>query len=236
MTQPEAIPEHRKFAGVRAPLPLLPAEAERKLTARQREILDQLESLNLRAGFGDLTMAQLAKCVNCSLRTLYGLAPRKDELVLMIVDRRLHRIGRAAMAAIAPEMNPIEALRAYLHAATTALGPATVSLARELTAVAGAGRLINEHGNYVIAITQKLLDRALEQGLIQPVDTSALALVLGGLGGYFSRPQIIPLIAATPKQAADSITEIILRGLEHEKGRSAIQNDPLAAPTEPVAT
>jgi len=124
----------RTFAGVPAPRPLLPPEAERRLTPRQREILDELEAINLEEGFGDLTMAEIAKRVNCSLRTLYGLAPRKDELVLMIVDRRLHRIGRAAMAAIEPEMDPLQALRAYLHAATTALGPTTESLARELPA------------------------------------------------------------------------------------------------------
>jgi len=66
----------------------------------------------------------------------------------------------------------------------------------------------------VIAVTRRLLDCAREDGLIQQVDTSALSLVLGGLGAFFSRPNIIPQISVAPKEAADSITNIIIRGLE----------------------
>ena len=101
----------RAIARVPAPQPLLAPEVERALSDRQREILDALEALAMQDGFAELTMAQLAARVNCSLRTLYALAPRKDALLLMVIDRRLHRIGRAAMAAIEPEMDALTALR-----------------------------------------------------------------------------------------------------------------------------
>jgi AcrR family transcriptional regulator len=204
----------RPFVGVRRPKPLLPPEAERQLTARQREILDALETLAVQEGFAELTMAQLASRVNCSLRTLYGLAPSKDALLLTVIDRRLHRIGRAAAAAIEPEMDPLTALRAYLRATNVAVGPTTESFARELAAVPGATALANEHANFIIAVTGKLLEGAVKEGLIEPVDTGALSLVLGGLGSYFSRPQVIPRIQASPEETADAILEIILRGLQ----------------------
>ena len=145
--------------------------------------------------------------MTCSLRTLYGLAPSKDELLLTVMDRRLHRIGRAAAAAIEPEMDPLTALRSYLRATNVAVGPTTESFARELAAVPGATRLVNDHGNYIIAVTEKLLDRAVQEGLIESVDTGALSLILGGLGSYFSRPQVIPRIEASPKATADAIME-----------------------------
>jgi AcrR family transcriptional regulator len=201
------------FAGVRAPRPLLPAEAERKLTPRQREILDSLESLAVEQGFAELTMAQLASTVNCSLRTLYGLAKSKEALLLTVVDRRLHRIGRAAASVIDPEMDPLTALRAYLQATNEAVGPTTEAFSRELAAVPGGTRLIREHGNYIIAVTRKLLDRAVEEGAIGEVDTVALSLVLGGLGAFFSRPEILPLVRASPKRTADGIIDVILAGL-----------------------
>ena len=165
-------------------------------------------------GFADLTMAQIASRMNCSLRTLYGLAPRKDALQLMVMDRRLRRIGRQAMSAVTPDLDPLAALRAYLSAATTAVGPTTEDFARTFDAVPGAARLTHEHGNYVIAVTRKLLERAIDAGQIRPVDSGALALVLGGLGGFFARPQVMPLIERSPKDAADSIMDILLRGLE----------------------
>lgn len=203
-----------RLPGVPAPKPLLAAEAERALTPRQREILDALEELAVEDGFAALTMAQLAARVNCSLRTLYGLAPSKDALLLTVIDRRLHRIGRAARAAIRPEMDALSALRAYLEAATLAVGSATEGFARELAAVPGAARLLNAHASYVIAVTRQLLDRARGEGRIRPVDTGALALVLGGLGAFFSRPAVIPKLEGSPKQTSDAIMEILLRGLE----------------------
>ena len=203
----------RVIALVRAPEPLLAPEVERALSDRQREILDALEALAVQDGFAELTMAQLAARVNCSLRTLYALAPRKDALLLMVIDRRLHRIGRAAMAAIEPGMDALTALRAYLEAATTAVAPTTEAFARKLATVPGAEELTRAHANYVTAVTERLLERAVAERQIEPVDTGALALVLGGMGVFFSRPTVLPRLQASPKATSDAILAIVLRGL-----------------------
>ena len=134
--------------------------------------------------------------------------------MLTVLDRRLHRVGRIAMKAIEPHMKPLEALRAYLQAVTIAVAPTTEAFARELAALPGAARLADEHERYIMAVTRSLLDRAVEESQIPPVDTAALAHVLGGLGRELSRPEVIPLIETPPKQAADTIVEIVLRGLE----------------------
>ena len=201
------------IARVRAPRPLLAPEVERALSERQREILDALEALAMQDGFAELTMAQLAARVNCSLRTLYALAPRKDALLLTEIDRRLHRIGRAAMAAIEPDMDALSALRAYLEAATIAVAPTTEAFARQLATVPGAEELTTAHANYVTAVTERLLERAVAERQIEPVDTGALALVLGGMGAFFSRPAVLPRLEASPKATSDAILAIVLRGL-----------------------
>ena len=113
--------ERIRFPGVRAPKPLLGPETEKRLTPRQREVLDDLQKLVAAENFSELTMAEIAAEVNCSLRTLYGISPSKEELVLTVVDRRLHRIGRAAIRALDPSLPPLDALRAYLQAANEAV-------------------------------------------------------------------------------------------------------------------
>lgn len=206
--------ERLRLPGVRTPKPLLPPETERRLTDRQRELLDALEKLVVRGGLADLTMAEIAARVNCSLRTLYGIAPSKDELVLAVVDRRLHRIGRAAIAALDPSFTPLDALRRYLAAVNEAVRPATAECIRDFAGVPGARRLFDGHEGYVIAVARSLLDRAVAERQIAAVDTFAVANVLGGLGREFSRPEVMTLIAASPKETADALAEIILRGLE----------------------
>ena len=85
----EGVLRRVELSDVRAPKPLMPAEIERRLTPRQRQVLDSLETLVVSVELADMTMAQIAAQVNCSLRTLYGISPRKEELVLTILDRRL---------------------------------------------------------------------------------------------------------------------------------------------------
>jgi AcrR family transcriptional regulator len=210
-TKPE---ERLRFPGVPAPRPLLGPETVRRLTTRQREILDELEKILAVEELADLTMAEIAAQVNCSLRTLYGISPRKEELVLAVVDRRLRRIGRAAMEPLRASMSPLEALRAYLQAANEAVQPTTVAYARELADIPGASRLLDAHEGYVISVTRSLLDRAVAEGQIPAVDTLAVAHVLGGLGREFARPDVAEIAGASPKATADAIAEIILRGLE----------------------
>jgi hypothetical protein len=85
-----------RLRSVRPPPAVLGRERERRLTDRQRQILDHLGQM-FDGGFAHLTMAEIASRSNCSLRTLYGLAPSRDELVLIVVDRNLWRVGRTAV-------------------------------------------------------------------------------------------------------------------------------------------
>ncbi len=203
-----------RFPGVRAPRPLLSPETERRLSARQLELLDDLEELVTTKGQAGLTMAAIAAEMNCSLRTLYGIAPSRDELVLTVVDRQLHRIGRVAINSLDARRSPLEILSDYLQAASEAVQPSAVAFSEELADVPGAKRMLDAHEAYVMAVTQSLLDRAVAEGQILPVDTAAVAHVLGGLGREFSRPELADVATGTPKQTADAVAQIILRGLE----------------------
>ena len=212
-TSQPARSKHTRFPSVRAPKRLLAPETEQALTTRQLEILDALEKSVMVDSLADITMAGIAKRMNCSLRTLYGIAPSKDELVMTVVDRRLHRIGREAMQALELDGSPLTRLRAYLQAANRAVQPTTAAFFRDFVHAPAAQRVIGAHGAYVVAITQALLDEAVGEGEIQAMDTVALAHILGGLGAEFSRPDVDEIIHGSPKDAADLVAEIILSGL-----------------------
>ena len=203
----------RRFPGVRAPRPLLSPEAERQLGTRQLQLLDELEEKLLGEGLAGLTMAEIAAFLGCSLRTLYGIAPGKDELLLMVVDRRLRCIGRAAIEALKPSLRPLDALRKYLQAANEAVQPEVLALSAHLVKVKGAERLFGSHESYLTAVTQSLLDQAVAEGEIAPVDTASVAHVLASLGREFAQPEVAEAAQASPKETADAISDVILRGL-----------------------
>lgn len=203
-----------RLRAIPAPRPMLTRDDLHRLTDRQRELLTQLGGL-FRDGFADLTMSEIAGRLNCSLRTLYGLAPSRDELVLTVVDTHLWRVGREAMAAITPDMAPLDAIRTYLSAATVAVSGTTEAYSRDLAAMPAARRRNGDHADYVVAVTRTLLDLAVERGDIAPVDTAAVAHTLATVGQEFIRPEVMATLRTPPKDAADTVVDLILRGLAH---------------------
>ena len=162
-------------------------------------------------------MADIAKTLNCSLRTLYSLAPSRDELVLIVIERNLWSVGRSAMSAIKPEMKPLEAIRTYLQAANIAVAGTTEAFAKDLEKVTSAQKLSEEHSAYLISVTKCLLDLSIEQGEIEPVDTVAIARLMAGIGRDFSRPEVVGSLSSSPKHSADEALDVVIAGLISSK-------------------
>ena len=208
--QPMSIDSHLKE--IRPPEMVLSKQKETELTERQRSLLSGLGKL-FNKGFANLTMAEIAKELNCSLRTLYSLAPSKEQLVLIVIERNLWARGRTAMSAISPNMQPLKAIRTYLQAANVAAANTTEAFARDLQTVPSAQQLIEDHNSYLISITHRLLDIAVDNGEIGDVDTAAIARLMAGIGRDFSRPEVIGSLRSSPKEAADEALDVILAGL-----------------------
>lgn len=197
---------------VKGPRPVLSREAEAALTDRQRKLLAQLHDV-FADGFAHLTMGDLARAASCSLRTLYELAPSRDDLVRLVVDHRLWRIGRAATAAIADDMEPLGAIRAHLSAAHLAIADMTEAFAADSAADPGTSEISRAHARYLADVTRALLDRAVAAGDIAPVDTAAVARVLANVGADFAAPAVLPTLQTEPRAAADTVVDVVLRGL-----------------------
>lgn len=206
-----------RLRSVKGPRPVLSKKRTAELTPRQRELLDQLSEL-FADGFAHLTMADLAAALNCSLRTLYGLAPSRDDLVLLVVDRNLWSVGRAATAAIDPDLGPLEAIRSYLNAANVAVENTTPGFAHDCAANQATLELNRSHSAYLIAVTRELIDMAVETGELEPLDSAAVAHVIAGMGASLAGPEVLVTLSTTPTQAANAMVDVILAGLPRSSG------------------
>ena len=83
---------------------------------RHLEVMDELESM-LDQGKSFTTMSDLAKKLKISLRTLYEIAPSKEELIVTTVDRVLKKHGKIAMDAMNAHSSPIKKLESFLTGA-----------------------------------------------------------------------------------------------------------------------
>src|SRR6266568_1634749 len=73
----------------------------RPWSERERALLDELERIFFAEGFAHLSMADLAARLRVSRTTLYRLAPGKQNLVELVVDRMFNQMGKTARAALA---------------------------------------------------------------------------------------------------------------------------------------
>jgi AcrR family transcriptional regulator len=196
------------------PKPLLPQRTEERLGTRHREILDQLEMVFLSEGFSSITVTQLAASVGCSRRTLYELAPSKDALVLIVLDRFLHRVGRSALNNVDPNKSIAEQVRSYINGALE-LQRLTAAVADDLADDPAARRLLDRHFRYVMSVSESLIERGIGAGEFRSVSPGVAAGMLAGSGLYFSQPGILDDLGMTRDEASHEMTDIVLRSLLH---------------------
>jgi AcrR family transcriptional regulator len=144
---------------------------------RQHEILGALGRIILHEGFDDLTVAALADRLRCSRRTLYTLAPSRDDLIVGVVQDMFTSWMERARAAVAQSKDDVDAVVAFL-AAGLEVGDAT---ARFFAAVASHPDTARIHAqfklDYMAALVQ-LVERALppSQRRAQGVEVTAEVL------------------------------------------------------------
>ena len=201
---------------VRAPRPLLSARAEAALGPRHRAVLDRLEDRFLEEGFADVTMRELAAYLRCSLRTLYEIAPSKQQLVLVVLDRFLHRVGRTALSSIDPEASVVERIRTYLRSGGE-LRRWTSVFAEDAADAPDVLRLLDHHLAYLNAVLVSLIAEGIEEGEMRAVDARLAAGVLTGAAMMLTRPDVdVP----TGDEAVDAITDLVLYGIVDDGFRS----------------
>ncbi len=195
---------------------LISKKSVQPLTKKHKEVIDKLE-LMLEKGIPNHTMSQLAAKLKVSLRTLYEIAPSKDHLIRMTVNRILMRLGKEALEIVADIKSPIEKLKKYLQHVNQAVGPKFKVYLQNLGNNNKSKEMIDYHEDYITAYTKELLDTAIIQKEIKDIDTQAFALLLGGIGRDFAKDSNIKKLISSPEQSANSITEIILNGINLDK-------------------
>ncbi|MAR94834.1 MAG: TetR family transcriptional regulator [Gammaproteobacteria bacterium] len=184
----------------------------KSFTKRHYEIIDDLEKM-LEKGVPELTMSQIASNLKISLRTLYEIAPSKNQLIIMIMDSILRKLGRHALDSISNIKSPLKRLEKYLYLVNQAVGPKFNTFFRDIEKIEGLEEVADYHANFITNMTEELLNQAIQIKEIQNIDSKAFSILLGGIGREFIKEKN-KLIDSSPEESANSITSIILNGIK----------------------
>jgi len=153
-------------------------EAGEKLDRASRrtdELLDALEELIISEGFARLTVADIAARLRCSRRTIYELAPSKNELVLLVLNRFFKRIRDDAEVMTRDIDDPGRKMYEYLQVGVRAahrMSPMTVS---DIDKWVPSRKIWQAHIRMRVEGLRRLVEEGIERGVFRGVHAHLVA-------------------------------------------------------------
>lgn len=187
--------------------------SDRKLSQRQIEVLDGLDAIVVDEGFSGFTMQQLASRLKCSRRTLYELAPSKDELVLFVIDRRMRRTGRLAAEALERFDDPVERLREFVMAGGSRMRHTTLRYQEDIVGFPPARRLVSAHYRYATSIVAEIIADGIERGVFRQVRAALVAEFADAAFERFQDPAILRAHGVDFEGAASEVVDLLSAAL-----------------------
>ncbi|HIF19713.1 MAG TPA: TetR/AcrR family transcriptional regulator [Gammaproteobacteria bacterium] len=185
------------------------------LTEKHILVMEDFEQL-LDSGIANQTMSDIASRLKVSLRTLYEIAASKEDLIVSTMDRILTNIAIQAVSSIKDISSPLAKLKKFTEIGNEAVGPRTQKFEADLWKIKGAKEMIDYHQDAYINHIKKFLDEAEQKNEIEPIDTQAVALILGGIAREYSDPNNIDKLEHSPESSSNMLTDLIIKGLAKE--------------------
>jgi AcrR family transcriptional regulator len=195
-----------------APDPLTLA-GHRRFSPRQEEVLDAVEAVFVREGIDAVRIGQLAAEASCSRSTLYELAPSKEALLLLVLDRMLRRIMRRGGEAIERAKDPVGRVRAMLRSGAldfAALGPRFLEAVRQHPP---ARLLLDRRIAEGRDTLEWLIEDAVASGAFRPVDSAVVAEAIIAVLVRFTDPQVSRSPRLGSPAALAEMVDVVLDGV-----------------------
>lgn len=194
------------------------SEAQAKVdrsSRRAEELLDALEEIILSEGFARLTVADMAARLRCSRRTIYELAPSKNELVLLVLNRFFKRIRDDAEAIIRDFDDPGRRMYEYLQVGVRAahrMSPVTVS---DIDKWVPSRKIWQAHIRMRVDGLRRLVEEGIERGVFRGVHAHLVAETMFAAISRIREPDFYHHANMTVAEAFREFYGIILEALLH---------------------
>lgn len=198
-----------------------PASGPRKRlprAARDDLLLDRLEAIFLAEGFRALGVGDLAARLRCSRRTLYELAPSKQELFLLVLDRFLRRIRALGRERAAREPDLGRRVEALLEPGITETRQASEAFSADIQSSAPARRLMDDHQRQRMQLLREIVEQGSRGGVFRGLHPTLVAEVMIAAVGRVRQPDFLLDTGLTMSEAFAECSRLLRHGLLHTDG------------------
>lgn len=178
-------------------------------------MLDGLQDVILKEGFAHLTIGDLAARMHCSRRTLYEIAPSKQEIVLMILQRFFKQVQDAAHAAARNEDDPGRKIFQYMQAGVVAAMRMSPIVVADIDRWTPASKVWQEHIRRRVAGLRELVQTGIDVGLFRGLHAHLVAEVMFASWLRIREPDFYVRQNISVADAFRELTKLLLHGLLH---------------------
>jgi AcrR family transcriptional regulator len=182
------------------------------LSARQEEILDGLEQIFVVEGFRRLTLAELAKRLCCSLRSLYRIAPTKEELFLRVLDRMWNRLGAAARSVVVEHSDALSRVQAYVRDGQAIFHASDVFFS-DIRAYGPARQLFQSHLELKTDFLAQLIAEGVDSGHLRTASPRLVARAIGALALQTNDEDFRAGLGMDKPAADQELLNVLIHGL-----------------------
>lgn len=142
---------------------------------RLHRLLHDLEDIMEVEGFLHLTTDDLARRLRCSKATLYRLAPAREQLFELVIERWLARVRDEAWRRVGEAGTWPERLLAYCGACIDATGKAALPFWRDLRKFDEGDRLLRAHQQRHVAGLEEIISGGIMAGAFRDLHPRLLS-------------------------------------------------------------
>ncbi|KCZ86073.1 Transcriptional regulator, TetR family protein [Hyphomonas adhaerens MHS-3] len=182
--------------------------------SRRREaLLAEMESIFLEEGFAAVTVDGLAKRLKCSKRTLYEIAPTKQDIVLLVVERWLARVRRMGRIAALGQDGPQRRIFAYVRPGVTETKKASRKFLEDIQSFEPALLALKDHQKQRMEMLEEIIEDGISKGRFRKCHAHLFAEILLAAVNRINEPDCLDAAGVGFSEAFDELYDIILNGV-----------------------
>ncbi len=198
---------------------------------RADQLLDAIEDIFLESGFATLTVGDLAARLRCSRRTIYELAPSKNDLVLMVLRRFFANVRRHAEELLSSDVEPARRLFEYMQVGVGYAVRMSPVLVADVDRWPPAAKIWQEHMRLRVGVLRKLVQQGVDAGVFRGVHAHLVAEIIFASWLRIREPGFYLRETLTIAEAFDELARLLLHGLVHREHNPAPRRSGRSAPS-----
>lgn len=193
------------------------------LSPRLQRLIDNLEGLFFEEGFLQFRTEDLARRLRCSKQTLYALAPSREELFELIIERFLSRIRAEGRVAAEEAPDWVSAVARYLNIAVRNTRHASAQFVRDLSRFDPGRRRLQRHQRLRINGLEVIVAAGTKEGAFGEIHSKLVADFMIHAVARMSDPNFLASCGLTMSQAYAELYQLFIYGLIRGGGANRLQ-------------